>query len=441
MKKFLPSFLLMMLFVVFTVHFSSATSSNSSGDFSSENTVIIGPSELATTPIQGNNGDGGNNGGDITINQDRGSGSRGGCNIHIPKSHCNVSCGEGKFTVSITGGHAPHSIMYVNTDDCVLHTINDCTPDHVVKNLKPGKYFVRCLLPDWKVYETYCTVTAPPPPTPSMSCSDVTIHLSQNKFTVTCDGFSPKYIYFKHVNYSSGYYACYNTCSSYVSVNCVAGTNEVYIKLPNGKLCYAKIHVPSHLTDGEEETAGTSRISHFSNIDAVADKDQVHLNWQSSNTKNSAYYVIEKSSDGENFEALEEVSNTFHAQELAEFANIDYLPNLGDNYYRLQIVNKDGSVEYSNTQKITVNPALEEIALFPNPSQKELFVNLQEYAGEKGAIEVISVYGQSEQVLNFDQLPSDVIKINVSTLNNGIYLLKMKIGEGEYITKQFIVSQ
>jgi len=119
---------------------------------------------------------------------------------------------------------------------------------------------------------------------------------------------------------------------------------------------------------------------------------------------------------------MEEIENTYTQDELVQFTNVDYLPSIGANYYRLKVVHKNSS-------------------LFPNPVQEELFVNLDEYVGENVSLEVVNIYGQSQQVLSFDDVPADPIRINTKNLHNGIYMLKMKIGEGAVITKQFMVSQ
>ena len=222
-------------------------------------------------------------------------------------------------------------------------------------------------------------------------------------------------------------------------MNCVPGKNLVYIGLPGGKTCYIEINVPSHLT-GDEESVSTSRVAGFNNIDATSTTDQVTLNLHTTSTATSDYFVIEKSLDGQQFEVLEEIENTYTQDELVQFTNVDYMPTVGANYYRLKVVHNDGSIEYSNTEKIEVGGKLGNNSLFPNPVQDELFVDLMEYAGNELSLEVVNIYGQSQQVLSLDDAPADPIRLNTKNLHNGIYMLKIKIGE-EIVTKQFIVSQ
>jgi len=114
---------------------------------------------------------------------------------------------------------------------------------------------------------------------------------------------------------------------------------------------------------------------------------------------------------------------------------------LGTNFYRLKAVNKDGSVEYSNTQQVNVEASLSESAIFPNPSQDELFINLNEYQGQEGSIEIMSIFGQLQSTVALDKIPSDLVKLDTSNLIDGVYLLKIKIGEGDFITKQFMVTK
>lgn len=68
---------------------------------------------------------------------------------------------------------------------------------------------------------------------------------------------------------------------------------------------------------------------------------------------NSNYFTIERSSNGTDYNAIETVSASGFSTTVVNYNFTDNNPLAGVNYYRLIIVDKDNSMEYSNVISIS----------------------------------------------------------------------------------------
>ena len=184
-----------------------------------------------------------------------------------------------------------------------------------------------------------------------------------------------------------------------------------------------------------------SRAAEFTNFNAFEENRSVELEWITNRTYRSDVYVIEKSINGEDFEVLSTINNDAFSIEATYFKQVDNNPVLGDNYYRLKQVFDDGSFEYSSIRTIKFGIDLNAIDAFPNPAQNELYLNLQEFAGQKANIIMSNQYGVILEDMQFDELPSDLVKIDLSTYTNGLYIMRTKIDKTKFITKKIIVNK
>lgn len=77
------------------------------------------------------------------------------------------------------------------------------------------------------------------------------------------------------------------------------------------------------------------------------------LNWKTANENNSDHFTVEKSNDAGYYKPIGRVNaGGFSSTEL-KYTYTDALPFRGINYYRLNMVNKDGRSEYSKVVSIT----------------------------------------------------------------------------------------
>ncbi|MCY7330292.1 MAG: T9SS type A sorting domain-containing protein, partial [Saprospiraceae bacterium] len=144
-------------------------------------------------------------------------------------------------------------------------------------------------------------------------------------------------------------------------------------------------------------------------------QNSVALWWETSEEVNVDYYQVEHSLDGINFNVLGKVAanNTGIIQQHYEYNHSN--PNPQINYYRLNMVDIDGSTAYSNIISVsfnTINPFV-----FPNPVASQLQINNRE---SSGPYRISNMQGKIVQQGLYVGEP-----VLVNTLPPGIYYLSI----------------
>ncbi|MCB0514406.1 MAG: hypothetical protein KDC60_08255, partial [Bacteroidetes bacterium] len=112
------------------------------------------------------------------------------------------------------------------------------------------------------------------------------------------------------------------------------------------------------------------------------DGDVNVLNWVTASERNSSKFEIEKSSDASTFEYIGEVPAAGNSIIELGYNFIDPNPQFGDNYYRLKMIDSDGTFKYSEIINIKVredNMGVQDgiIKIYPNPTNGYLNIQYQ----------------------------------------------------------------
>ena len=138
------------------------------------------------------------------------------------------------------------------------------------------------------------------------------------------------------------------------------------------------------------------------------------LVWSTSHEINSSHFNIQRSSNGLDFSniGLVNANNASNITNNYQFA--DRAPLAGSNYYRLQIVDKDGFTKYSDVRIIKDDIAA--ALIYPVPANNVLTVETNGSAS-------FSMLDQSGKIL-FTATVNGKSTIDVSRLNAGVYFLR-----------------
>src|SRR6185295_11442476 len=98
------------------------------------------------------------------------------------------------------------------------------------------------------------------------------------------------------------------------------------------------------------------------------------LRWQTASEFNTDHFSIEKSIDGNLFDEIASVTAKGFAQQLSVYQYTDVFDLQALDYYRLKMVDVDGSFTYSNTIEISGDAGLVSAELFSNPAEENLLV-------------------------------------------------------------------
>lgn len=102
-------------------------------------------------------------------------------------------------------------------------------------------------------------------------------------------------------------------------------------------------------------------------FDLIDTDDGINLNWQTSSETNSDYFDLQRSSDMKNFVDITRIAAQKEANTLSVYSYKDTYPLAKEAYYRLKMVDQDGSYEYSRVISYKKNLSESPITLLGNP--------------------------------------------------------------------------
>lgn len=134
----------------------------------------------------------------------------------------------------------------------------------------------------------------------------------------------------------------------------------------------------------------------ITNVQGYMVNEEVVIKWDVEYEIDIVKYEIEKSIDGVLFEKIGTkefvpVNTTFN-----KYNFIDFSPLSGNNFYRIKIINKDGSYKYSSVVKVYFGKMQSNVSIYPNPITDGI-INLQINDPIKGtySINLINALGQN----------------------------------------------
>ncbi len=151
----------------------------------------------------------------------------------------------------------------------------------------------------------------------------------------------------------------------------------------------------------------------------------VDLNWQTSTEQNSSHFDVEFSRDGSKFENIGQVNAAGFSNTVRNYALIHSTPINGVNYYRLKLVDADGSYKYSEVRTVKFSNT-KAISIMPNPTADLVYIT----SNEGGVLQSVALYSASGKLLKFANNFVLGKSIDLSTYTSGVYILKLMDKEG-----------
>ena len=146
------------------------------------------------------------------------------------------------------------------------------------------------------------------------------------------------------------------------------------------------------------------------------------LKWATASEHNNAFFTLEKSLDGIQWEAIETIAGAVNSESLLEYESHYAYQTIEKNmYFRLKQTNTNGTFTYSETidQKKCLMEHVGYI-VFPNPTDK--FVNIK-YDNLPNTKYEIVVYNAFQQIVFTSQ--QALSAIDTETWNKGLYFIRI----------------
>jgi hypothetical protein len=216
-------------------------------------------------------------------------------------------------------------------------------------------------------------------------------------------------------------------------------------KLTNTELVFQIPQIYKDSSTGEEElliaqdtyvtddTALPVVLSSF--VAKKLDDGNVLLIWESALEINSEHFDVEHSLDAKHFNSIGKVvsRNGGSVDQTYFFTHAKPTPSV-TNYYRLKLIDKDGSHSYSKIQ--SVNGTQKSLSkFFPNPTTDEVFIDGEDLS-DVVSIKVINLDGR--EMFKSNAVPEK--KVSLKNMAAGVYIVVIEHKSGQ-ITAAKVVKK
>jgi hypothetical protein len=153
----------------------------------------------------------------------------------------------------------------------------------------------------------------------------------------------------------------------------------------------------------------------------------VILNWSTASEQASEQFAVQRSSDASEFVSIGTRQSAGTTDRQQYYSLTDEEPNNGLNYYRLQQVDRDGSVVYSKPIAVRVDASLPYASLLENPTDGQT-VQLKLYQMEAPQVRLSALTGQAITGQLTHSSTTEAVFTPTSPLSPGLYVLTVQEG-------------
>jgi hypothetical protein len=166
---------------------------------------------------------------------------------------------------------------------------------------------------------------------------------------------------------------------------------------------------------------------------AEKSEDNVTLSWETAWEKNSKEFIVERSADLKDFQVIGTLKAAGEAKGRIQYEFIDDSPLAGASYYRLRMVDRDGSFSFSKTLDVIIDSPESRTLVIPNPASPEKIT----ISGQNIDPNLLSLTNQSGNPISFHFEPIQGNLIHLypeNPLVSGLYFLTYeKNGRKEHV--------
>jgi hypothetical protein len=161
----------------------------------------------------------------------------------------------------------------------------------------------------------------------------------------------------------------------------------------------------------------------------------VLVSWATATEEKNAYFIIERSKDGKNFEPIGSIDGNGNSQQKISYEYTDLYPEAGTSYYRLRQVDYDGTAAYSEIKAVSFISAAS-ISIYPNPNNGNFKVSF--VSDGTTEITISDILGQTVYTALLEGKSLDGKDIQTS-LAKGTYFLHVNSSDVHQVSK-FVVE-
>lgn len=165
--------------------------------------------------------------------------------------------------------------------------------------------------------------------------------------------------------------------------------------------------------------------------------NQVKLNWSTAIERNSSRFEIEHATDNKNFKPVGVVNAKGNSNVLTQYT-FTHNSTSSINYYRLKQIDLNNTFDYSKVVMVNFNEneeiIIEPVKIYPIPAKNDVTVELNKSQN----ITAISIYKLDGVLINNIQSNNPKVKLEISDLPQGVYVLQIEDEFGEIFKRKLI---
>ncbi len=165
------------------------------------------------------------------------------------------------------------------------------------------------------------------------------------------------------------------------------------------------------------------------------------LQWITASEQNTARFEIQKSITPGVWTPIGDKAAAGNSNSRLTYDFTDNNPVVGNNYYRLKVIDNDGTFSYTNVINIPVSDAFANnfTRIYPNPTNGLLNVEIQSTGVYDTKISVYDVLGK----VVLDKVSSlskglNTLNFDFSNISNGTYIMQFSDSDGKIHTTKFV---
>lgn len=164
------------------------------------------------------------------------------------------------------------------------------------------------------------------------------------------------------------------------------------------------------------------------------------LSWETKMEQNSSRFEIERSADGRGWSTIGMVQASGNASLPTDYSYADSRMLTGTNYYRLKMVDLDGSAVYSEV-KVLQGAVIDHISFYPNPARDYVNVTL---GGSSAGMVTVRLINQAGVVLQEKSVPGasgTTVTFPLQQAASGWYVLNVSSQDGMHVSSKLLINR
>lgn len=199
------------------------------------------------------------------------------------------------------------------------------------------------------------------------------------------------------------------------------------------------VYGPATLTTTAGVISGNTLPVILSGFTAALNSDgSVTLGWETKMEQNSSRFEIERSATGSSWTTAGTVQAKGNSSMASSYSYTDGSPLQGPNYYRLKMIDLDGSAIYSEVRVIET-AVINHISFFPNPARDYVNVTL---GGVNASTATVRLINQAGAVLQEKKAQAGTtVTFSLQQCTTGFYVLSVVSSDGAHESSKLLISR